>query len=556
MLRGQIRRVAPEDRDLLVKNLGKIQGVTATIRAIRVAVVEKRWHDGLVAWLTLPMMPPPGPIAAGFLCLHDRMTRGLDFELFDYSLWETLTKVLGPARPFFCQYVIHPATKQPTLLRCPVQPDFDLDGRLMRKSCGGNWIVRDAKNQLCEAIGISGDDYDLWLPPTKIDESITVSEALAKFTGAWQLKKKPNAPPNTDTGLSDAAQVTPISSPPIHVQPPPIATPRPVASAHPKHTGLRNLGNTCFFNSAVQCLARICPLVDFCMSDTFDDQINSTNPAGSGGRIATAFRDLVKQMCHSKAFSVSPTKLHSEICRKYPMFGNFGQHDSQELLGALLDCLHEDLNHPRGHPSTGVNGDPWDVHLSRNASPVLDIFHGCLGSTIECPKCQFRKVVRDPFSILSLPIPKQTTRTVTLESCLESFARSEVLDRNNQWKCEHCKRFVQATKRISVHKSSKVLILHFKRFEGRGFWSKKVTTSVSYPDVLDTNIISGHGNGARYKLIGAVFHGGTLYGGHYTAAVLDQSENQWYAYNDSCGSAISAGSAYSDKAYILFYEKL
>jgi ubiquitin carboxyl-terminal hydrolase 2/21 len=239
------------------------------------------------------------------------------------------------------------------------------------------------------------------------------------------------------------------------------------------------------------------------------------------------------------------------------MFANWGQHDSQELLTALLAGLHEDLNEGarRRVPVNPSGGDPWDCHVARNSSPILDLFHGALGSSIECPKCGFKKVIRDPFSILSVPIPRRAARSVSLESCLETFASSEVLDANNKWKCDHCKQLVQATKESKIYKCPPVLIIHLKRFEGSGWSSRKLTTAVSYPDVLDTNMFTGHANGARYKLIGAVFHGGSLTGGHYTSAALDQRENTWYYYNDSISSAIDVSEAHSDKAYILFYQK-
>jgi ubiquitin C-terminal hydrolase len=143
-----------------------------------------------------------------------------------------------------------------------------------------------------------------------------------------------------------------------------------------KHVGLRNLGNTCFFNSAVQCLLRIRPLFEYVVSSQFLDQINRSNPEGSGGRIATSFRELTEAMCKESVGAISPSDLHSEVCRKYHIFSDYGQHDSQELLGAILDGLHEDLNQSAVTPTKRkVNlpgdADPWEMHVSRNSSESL-----------------------------------------------------------------------------------------------------------------------------------------------------------------------------------------
>lgn len=181
-------------------------------------------------------------------------------------------------------------------------------------------------------------------------------------------------------------------------------------------TGLSNLGNTCFMNSALQCLSNTQPLTQYFTTKCHLFELNRTNPLGMKGHIARRYGDLAQDLWSGSSRSLAPLKLRWTIGRYAPRFNGFQQHDSQEFLSFLLDGLHEDLNRVHlkpyvelkdsdGRPDEEVAHEAWDNHLKRNQSVVVDLFQGQLKSQVRCVECGYVSVRFDPFTFLSLPLP-------------------------------------------------------------------------------------------------------------------------------------------------------
>jgi ubiquitin C-terminal hydrolase len=201
--------------------------------------------------------------------------------------------------------------------------------------------------------------------------------------------------------------------------------------------------------------------------------------------------------------------------------------------------------------------------------------------------------VRPP-RITSVPIKKhsscgvgkrdsRTSGAITLEECLEAFAKEEQLEAY----CSKCKDVCMQTTRLTLWRLPPVLVIHLKRFQYTTTLRRKLRDLVVFPiEGLDVSMIAapdgrlstGLGNASKtatlnddatvttddtshsisgpsslYDLYAVIHHQGALSGGHYVASIKSESDGQWRLFNDAQIYEIHARDVVDPSAYILFY---
>jgi hypothetical protein len=125
--------------------------------------------------------------------------------------------------------------------------------------------------------------------------------------------------------------------------------------------GLANLGNTCYANSAIQCISYM-PLVRaYLLSAQYkaNGDLNKDNPLGTGGKLLEELAELLRVMWSGKYGERSPTRFRSQLGKARQQFSGADQQDAQEFLNYILDMLHEDSNKIKKKPYVEALEDDW-----------------------------------------------------------------------------------------------------------------------------------------------------------------------------------------------------
>jgi len=372
--------------------------------------------------------------------------------------------------------------------------------------------------------------------------------------------------------------------------------------------GLSNLGNTCFMNSALQCLFNTAPLLNYFLHDEFGNELAAKSPMK--GALARSFQDTMAQVKGGAAHTtVSPAMLKRLMGKWAPhLSAGYSQQDSQEFLRFILNGLSEDLNNARGGRPPKPNDKTeeelmkmnpseqskywWARHYALNNSFVTTTFSGQFMSTVTCSSCGCKSYSFDPFFDLSLAVAEQAqggglggkfSRLLgrsgsfgksnpsrpedegggedgrDLEDLIRGFTSEEVLDGEFKTMCSVCKKKRKSTKKMEVLRCPPILVLHLKRFaDNRG----KLETKVKFP-LKGLDMSQWFPSGLKemtvppiYDLYAISNHIGGLHGGHYTAHCLNEGNKQWYHFNDSHVHEVDQGDLTDGNLpYLLFYKR-
>ncbi|KAF8204736.1 cysteine proteinase [Pholiota molesta] len=360
------------------------------------------------------------------------------------------------------------------------------------------------------------DTFNSLLPPPIEFVEGSSSGALAVAEGKYEAinaspkipKAELNDTPKPTSSMSSATKAAPTPSRPtgakavsLHSTPIDLSWPQTCS----RGTGLYNSGNTCFLNSALQCLLHTPPLLKLLIVHKKEDCRVSSGFCMTCGLRQVAVRSHASS---ATTFSPSPINNNLQVIAKHMRKGR--QEDTHEFLRYAIDALQKSCL--AGHPPK------LDPKLAETTW-VHKLFGGRLRSRVTCKDCGHNSDTFDRILDLSLDI----FRCDSLRGALRKFVEIDYLKGADKYKCEKCKKHVNAEKRFTIHEAPLVLTVHLKRVYG-----------------------------PTYSLYGVICHaGGGPNSGHYYAFIKSK-EGRWFEMNDEM---VQPTGTPTDKknAYMLFY---
>ena len=320
---------------------------------------------------------------------------------------------------------------------------------------------------------------------------------------------------------------------------------------------LFNFGNSCYFNCTLQCLMS-CRDLQYQIKNYMENQENIG--------IIFLMDELYKKYDDPMVPMSNPVLLKQILSKYNSFFADNYQQDCHECLISVLDAIHEETKNKKFINRTSnifivitdkklynISTKNWNNYINNfGNSIVTNIFTGQLRSQLICHQCKKERNNFEIFNNISLSLTKYNSQCDIID-CFFNFFGPEIMDNGNQVQCDHCKQKTKTSKKMSIWRFPKILIIHLKRYT-----QLSNGTYVRNNCLIDfTSILSFSTNTKTidYELICVVNHyGSTPLGGHYTSLVKQNSS--WVHIDDSDIYTSNVEDLCTTASYILVYSRI
>lgn len=344
------------------------------------------------------------------------------------------------------------------------------------------------------------------------------------------------------------------------------------------YNGIRNIGNTCYMNTILQCLRNNLDLSNYFLTKKFKENLLEKQHSFFTIAFYHLLKDIWKTEENKKNVVVNPVEFYKQFQKtsqklNRDVFIGFNQNDAEEFLMFVFDTIHESLQYknfslsiygPVENQSDKIQKmffEYLNKHLQiEGMSIIKSLYLGFQMSTITNSYNNYSSTNFEPFLYINLEIPNNSK---TLHECLENYCKKDVLENYKDSESGH-----EYPNNTIYHKQVKFislpnyLIIVLKRFKhlayNHGSTLVKNNDLIKFPFVLNMNSYTvGYINNDNYiyDLQSVAYHTGGLHGGHYYATA--KFKNKWRIFNDQTTGHIKVENEeqiINPDAYILFYK--
>ncbi|KAM7262301.1 hypothetical protein ACFE04_021378 [Oxalis oulophora] len=297
--------------------------------------------------------------------------------------------------------------------------------------------------------------------------------------------------------------------------------------------GLINIGNSCYANAVLQCLAYTRPLTSYLVHG-----IHSKTCRKKDWCFICEFESLIMNARQGKS-PLSPIRILSKLQKIGSQLGHGTEEDAHEFLRCAVDVMQSVFL-----KESGAEGP-----LAEETTLVGLTFGGYLRSKIRCMKCLGKSERCERMMDLSVEIDGDIG---SLEEALAQFSRSETLDGDNKYHCTRCNSYQKAKKKLTLLEAPNILTIVLKRFQSGSFG--KLNKSVRFPEILNmAPYMSGTSDKFPvYSLYAVVVHLDVMNAadsGHYVCYVKN-FQGQWFQIDDSSVTPVALEKVLLQGAYM------
>lgn len=338
-------------------------------------------------------------------------------------------------------------------------------------------------------------------------------------------------------------------------------------------TGLCNMRNTCYLNSALQALRHNTELSAFFLEKKHEQWVDR-KPASPKVELVKGYADLLRSLWSgSKPAYVRPEGflqvMHpAAIHAGFDQFTIPMQHDSHEFLTFLLDQIHEGMAEEvnieilRPAPTTPKDKaiqnalEAWKGSFGKSYSPLTEMIYGLMRVSYTCTKCQTCTDKWETFNCLKLPIPKTYDLSGAKPTIGSMFSEELKAEQIDGYACETCNpERPPVLRKCSLWRLPRMIVLSLKRFSYDG---RKIHTPIQFD--LSQQIVFRQwfsddspepSQSQAYECFATVDHHGVAGGGHYTAQAKSPLTEKWHLFDDETAHPI-AEPQFGESTYMIF----